>query len=175
MIQLHSTGFPHAFQCTNAPTPIIGRKDILFWEWCRYSPWHRHLVSSPEALPLSYRRLVVAREIKLGTVWDMSMNILLGKLSKIVVLKNPAFTKCWFNTAAYMYTCMLWFSFILGFYIDYFLSFSTHYHTLPYPKQREIRFKPSMKLNLNIDIWESGKCRGILISDYTVHLQQNHR
>ena len=52
-------------------------------------------VSSPEALPLSYRRLVAGREINLvGTVFDMSMNMLSIKLSKIVILKNPAFTKC---------------------------------------------------------------------------------
>ena len=34
-----------------------------------------------------------------------------------------------------------------------------HYHT---PKQRETKFKPSIKLNPNIYIWGSGKCRGIL-------------
>ena len=79
----------------------------------------RHLVSSPEVLSLSYRarlfkdwialsnvwttgakRLVAGREIKLGTICEISMKMLSGKLSKIVILKNPAFTKCWFNTVA---------------------------------------------------------------------------
>ena len=51
-----------------------------FWETVPPPPSHlnvwirhwRHLVSSPEALPLSYRRLVAGREIKLpvGTVCD---------------------------------------------------------------------------------------------------------
>ena len=32
----------------------------------------------------------------------------------------------------------------------YFPSFQTHYHTLPYPKTKEIKFKPRIKLNHNI-------------------------
>ena len=48
------------------------------------------------------------------------------------------------------------------------------YITIP-QKQRETKFKPSIKLNPNIYIWVSGKCRGIFISDYSVHLQQSHR
>ena len=41
--------------------------------WIRHC---RHLVSSPEALPLSYRRLVAGREIKLGTVCDRHEHVI---------------------------------------------------------------------------------------------------
>ena len=34
----------------------------------------------------------------------------------------------------------------------YFPLFQTHYHTLPYQKEREIKFKPRIKLNHNIYI-----------------------
>ena len=32
----------------------------------------------------------------------------------------------------------------------YFLLFQTHYHTLPYPKTKEKKFNPRIKLNHNI-------------------------
>jgi len=91
---------------------LLSLEERTFILECSYSLWDRRLVSSSEALPLSYRRLVAAREFKLGTLCDMSVNMLSGKLSKIVILKNPAFAKCWFNAATHMH--MLWFNFILG-------------------------------------------------------------
>ena len=41
--------------------------------WIRHC---RYLVSSPEALPLSYRRLMAGREIKLGTVCDRHKHVI---------------------------------------------------------------------------------------------------
>ena len=36
----------------------------------------------------------------------------------------------------------------------YFVSFVNHHHTLPYPKQKKIKFKPRIKLNHNSNLWE---------------------
>ena len=167
-----STGFPHVFLWTNAPTPIIGRKDILFWDWWPHSPWHRHLVSSLEALPPSYRRLVVAREIKLGTVWDICpwtcYQESFQRLSSLRTLHLPnvdstlRFTRidvCCGSILSLVFTLVI------------FLLITIHYHT---PKQREIKFNPEWNWTTTY-IWESGKCGGIFISDYSVHLQQSHR
>ena len=53
---------------------------------------------------------------------------------------------------------MLWFNFILGliFISLCFKLVTIHYYT---PKQRDRKFKPSIKLNPNIYIWGSRKCR----------------
>ena len=41
----------------------------------------------------------------------------------------------------------------------YFPLFKTHYHTLPYPKQRKIKFKPRKTLNHNIYSYFEKGCR----------------
>ena len=33
---------------------------------------------------------------------------------------------------------------------SYFLLFQSHNHTIPYPKKRNMRFKPKIKFNQNI-------------------------
>ena len=51
---------------------------------------------------------------------------------------------------------MLWFNFIPGL-IFYFPLSQTHYHTLPYPKKRKIKFKLGKKMKPqqipSIDKW----------------------
>ena len=45
---------------------------------------------------------------------------------------------------------MLWFNFILG--LSFICFCFKHYHTLPYPKQKNIKIKPRTKSNHNIQI-----------------------
>jgi len=54
----------------------------------------------------------------------------------------------------YNYICtavyLLQFDFILGLnFVSFVSNTLTHYHTLPYLKQKEIKFKPRIKLNHN--------------------------
>ena len=46
--------------------------------------------------------------------------------------------------------CLLQFDFILGLnFVSFVSNTLTHYHTLPYLKQKETKFKPRIKLNHN--------------------------
>ena len=49
-------------------------------------------------------------------------------------------------TKSYLY--MLWFKLFYLWFEFYFPLFQTHYHTLPYPKQWKIKFKPRIELKV---------------------------